>query len=68
MEIVLANPSAELLQVIRRRFLPNAVVMAASEAPQPMPAVDHLPTVYVCENYACKLPVTSPQTLEDLLQ
>ncbi len=68
MEIVLANPSAEMLQVIRRRFLPNAVVMAASEAPQSMPAVDNLPTVYVCENYACKLPVTSPQALEDLLQ
>jgi uncharacterized protein YyaL (SSP411 family) len=68
MEIVLASPSIELLRVIRRRFLPNAVVMSASEAPQPMPAIDNMPTVYVCENYACKLPVTSPRALEDLLQ
>ena len=32
MEIVLAQPAAEMLQVIRRRFLPNAVVMSASES------------------------------------
>jgi len=68
MEIVLAQPAANLLQVIRRRFLPNAVVMSAAEAPQPMPAVNNLPTAYVCENYACKLPVTDARALEELLQ
>jgi uncharacterized protein YyaL (SSP411 family) len=68
MEIVLAQPAANLLQVIRRRFLPNAVVMSAADAPQPMPAVNNLSTAYVCENYACKLPVTDPQALEELLQ
>jgi len=71
MEIVLAGPMdrvEEMLREVRGRFLPNAVVMRASEAPQPMPAKDGLPTVYVCENYACKLPVTEPGGLAELLQ
>ena len=71
MEIVLAGPEAglgEMLRTIRRRFLPHAVVMRSSEAPMPMPAVGDAPTAYVCENYACQLPVTSALALEELLQ
>jgi uncharacterized protein YyaL (SSP411 family) len=71
MEIVLAGPRDQqigMLGEIRKRFLPNAVVMQASEAPNPMPAVDGLPTAYVCENYACKLPVTGTAALAELLQ
>jgi len=71
MEIVLAGPMNHIdgmLREVRGRFLPNAVVMRASEAPQAMPPVDGLPTVYVCENYACKLPVTEPAALAKLLQ
>jgi uncharacterized protein YyaL (SSP411 family) len=72
MEIVLAGPQTdahmtELLSVIRGRFLPNAVVMMASDAPQPMPALHGAPTAYVCENYACNQPVISPAELEKLL-
>ncbi|MFD6100426.1 thioredoxin domain-containing protein [Nocardiopsis flavescens] len=29
--------------------------------------VDGLPTAYVCEGFACRLPVTSPEALRDLL-
>ena len=71
MEIVLAGPPDQLMTMlaeIRKRFLPNAVVMRASEAPGPMPAVDGLATAYVCENYACKLPVTGARALAELLQ
>jgi uncharacterized protein YyaL (SSP411 family) len=57
-----------LLTEIRKRFLPNAVVMQASEAPQAMPAIDNRATAYVCENYACKLPVTDAAGLAELLQ
>jgi len=63
-EIVLAGPSSpEMLEAIRRRFLPNAVVMRAEHAPQPMPALNGLATAYVCENYVCQLPVTDPVLL-----
>jgi uncharacterized protein len=74
MEIVLAGPgSPVMLAVIHWRFLPNAVVMRAEHlaqnaAPVAMPAVDGKPTVYVCENYACQLPVTETESLRKLLQ
>ena len=68
-EIVLAGPaSASILAAIRRRFLPNAVVAGAGEAAVPMPAVDGKPTVYVCSNYACNLPVTDVDQLDELLE
>jgi uncharacterized protein YyaL (SSP411 family) len=69
MEIVLAGPRDErMLHAIQGRFLPNAVVMRAEQASVPMPALDGKPTAYVCENYACKLPVTDDQRLLELLQ
>jgi hypothetical protein len=71
MEIVLAGPRDRqkgMLAEIRKRFLPNAVVMQASEAPTPMPEIDDRATAYVCENYACKLPIAEPRALAELLQ
>jgi uncharacterized protein len=74
MEVVLAGPCDQLVSMlheIRKRFLPNAIVMLASEArhvPDTMPPVDGAATAYVCENYACKLPVTDVQALAQLLQ
>jgi uncharacterized protein YyaL (SSP411 family) len=71
MEIVLTGPRDQqlaMLAEIRKRFLPNAVVMQASEAPMAMPPVDGYATAYVCENYACKLPVTETLALAELLQ
>jgi len=71
MEIVLAGPRDQLtgmLHVIRRRFLPNTIVMRASEAPVEMTAQGGLATAYVCENYACNLPVTEASALKELLQ
>jgi uncharacterized protein YyaL (SSP411 family) len=72
-EIVLAGPAddavmREMLTTVRRRFLPSAVVMRAEQAGREMPAVGGLPTAYVCENFACKLPVTSVATLDELLK
>jgi uncharacterized protein YyaL (SSP411 family) len=66
-EIVLAGDAAGMLPAIRRHFMPDAVVMMASEAAVPMPAVDGKGTAYVCENYACKLPVTDAERLETQL-
>jgi uncharacterized protein len=72
-EIVLAGPAndagmRDMLSTIRRRFLPSAVVMRAQQAGREMPAVGGLPTAYVCENFACQLPVTSVTALDELLK
>ena len=69
MEIVLAGPEdSVLLASIRRRFLPNAVIARASESPVAMPAIDGKATVYVCSNFACNLPVTDVNRLDELLE
>jgi uncharacterized protein len=68
-EIVLAGPSdVEMLAEIRRRFLPQAVVMRAEHSGRELPAMDGKPTAYVCENFACNLPVTSVADLGRLLE
>ena len=68
MEIVLAGPlDPEMLRAVRSRFLPNAVVMRAAEAPHPLPSAGGRPTAYVCANYACQLPVTTVEALNRLL-
>jgi uncharacterized protein YyaL (SSP411 family) len=69
MEIVLAGPhDPSILAAIRRRFLPNAVVMRASESPVPMPYQEETATVYVCSNFTCNLPVTKVNQLDELLE
>ena len=72
-EIVLAGPANDavmrgMLATIRRRFLPSAVVMRAEQAGHDMPAIGGFPTAYVCENFACQLPVTSVAALDELLE
>jgi uncharacterized protein YyaL (SSP411 family) len=61
-----------ILAAVRRRFLPNAVVAMASESPVSMPAMAlnqaDKPTVYVCSNFACNLPVTDVDQLDELLE
>jgi uncharacterized protein YyaL (SSP411 family) len=72
-EIVLAGPPVHpamhaMLASIHRRFLPNTVVMRAEQCARAMPAIDGAPTAYVCENFACKLPVTDVAALDELLE
>ncbi|MCO5212537.1 MAG: thioredoxin domain-containing protein [Caldilinea sp.] len=75
---VVGDPEAfatrALLAEARRPFLPHAVLaFAAPGAESPLPLlqgrtlVDGQPAAYVCENYACKLPVTTEDALRDLL-
>ncbi|HVO96753.1 MAG TPA: thioredoxin domain-containing protein [Bryobacteraceae bacterium] len=69
MEIVLAGPTdAAMLAAIRRHFLPNAAIARAEDAPTPMLAIDAKPTAYVCENFACHLPLTDVDKLDELLE
>ncbi|MEZ4582100.1 MAG: hypothetical protein R3A10_10770 [Caldilineaceae bacterium] len=63
-----------LLRTVQRRYLPNTVLaLAASDAASDLPLlagrtlVDGKPAAYVRENYACNLPVTTPEELAALL-
>lgn len=64
-----------LLAEARRYYLPNTVLAfkaAEDESPLPLLAgrilVDGKAAAYVCENYACQLPVTSVASLRRLLR
>ena len=60
-----------LLNVVHGRYMPNKVLVG-NDPSKPYSAiplledrdmVDNRPTAYVCENYACQLPVTEPEAL-----
>jgi hypothetical protein len=64
-------------EVLARRFLPNAVLAVANPGDREAETavallrdrvqVDGTPTAYVCERFACRLPVTSPEELAEQL-
>jgi len=68
-----------LLAEIHRHFLPNKILILAdggegqtffsgkNEAIRAMTPIDGKPATYVCENFTCKVPVTDPKALRDLL-
>ena len=63
-----------LLGVVYRRYLPHTVVaLKRPDEENPLPLlegrglVDGKPAAYVCENFACKLPVTDGEALGELL-
>ncbi len=68
-----------LLNVLHAHFRPHRILMLADNASRPILArfnstiasmlpVDGKPAAYVCENFACQLPITDPATLAELLQ
>lgn len=76
----LAHPDSQaLLAQVRRRYLPARAVFTLAGDEERMrlarwiPAlagmreVDGRPAAYVCENFACQLPVTGPAQLAELL-
>ena len=60
-----------LLRTVSSRYLPNRVLACGMDGGLAMlenkPQVDGLATAYVCENFTCKSPVTSPEDLDDRL-
>ena len=60
-----------LLREVHNRYIPNRVIAGApapiSSTPTPLlegrVLVNNAPTAYVCENYACQLPVNDPAAL-----
>ncbi|RMG48645.1 MAG: thioredoxin domain-containing protein, partial [Acidobacteria bacterium] len=69
-----------LLGVIYQRYLPNSVLLLADGAAgqeyfsQRIPffkqvkMIDGKATAYICQNFACQLPTTDPQTVAKLLE
>jgi len=81
-EIVVAGPpdaadTTALLAAVRQQYVPRSVLAlhapgdAAIEALVPFVKQQTMragrPTVYVCENYVCKLPTSDPQRVAQLL-
>jgi uncharacterized protein YyaL (SSP411 family) len=64
-----------LLRTVQAAYRPNVIIAASSyppleEAPALLinrPLKDGKPTIYVCEGFVCKLPVTSTAELQSLL-
>ncbi len=73
-----ADATQALLRVVFSRYRPNSIVALRVPAdPQPAQviplladrdALDGQPTAYVCENYACQMPTTNPDTLAQQLE
>ncbi len=64
--------SAEkLLRAVFQQYLPNKVVACGIDGGvfllENKPQIDGHATAYICENFTCQLPVTSPGDLEDRL-
>ena len=70
-EVALVQESEELLDVLRREYLPRTVFAGGRSPHLPLlqnrPAVDGKATVYVCENYTCRQPVTDAAAFEKQL-
>jgi uncharacterized protein YyaL (SSP411 family) len=67
------NGLSELAAVVRERFRPRLVLAGGPEGSEEpallagRTSIDGQPTAYVCENFACQLPVTGAEELRGLL-
>jgi uncharacterized protein YyaL (SSP411 family) len=78
-EVAIAGDPADagtqaLLAAVHRRYLPHAVLALKQPGAESMlpllqgrTLIDGRPAAYVCENYACRLPVTTPEELGRIL-
>jgi uncharacterized protein YyaL (SSP411 family) len=81
--VIAGDPALEstqaMINTIQRSFLPNKVLLLrphgsegkrlASLSPfvEAMSSINNQPTVYVCENYACKTPIKDLDALKAIL-
>jgi uncharacterized protein YyaL (SSP411 family) len=67
--------ASALMRVIRSAYRPNLIIAASSYPPSSdapalladRPLKNGKPTVYVCEGFVCKNPVTATSELQELL-
>jgi uncharacterized protein YyaL (SSP411 family) len=71
---LLGNELGELAAIVRERPRPHLVLAGGSEGAEEPPlltgrtTVEGKPAAYVCENFACQLPVTEPEELRRQLE
>ncbi|MEA3386123.1 MAG: thioredoxin domain-containing protein, partial [Thermodesulfobacteriota bacterium] len=81
--VIAGDPDLEttraMLNVVQRRFLPNKVLLVRPDGAEgkrlatlspfvePIHSVDHQLTVYLCEQYSCKKPITKVSELKTVL-
>jgi uncharacterized protein YyaL (SSP411 family) len=68
-----------LIDLVRSRFIPNKIVLLADGGPDQQVLAQSLPfigsmerldgraTIYICQNYACRLPTSDVNTAAALL-
>jgi uncharacterized protein YyaL (SSP411 family) len=69
------DEASELIRVVRSAYRPNLIIAASSYPPSSdapvllsdRPLKNGKPTVYVCEGFVCKNPVTAISELQELL-
>jgi uncharacterized protein YyaL (SSP411 family) len=70
--VIAGEPDSKLLRFVQRQFLPETETFLASGSVAPecaeMRPVDGQAAAYVCENFACQLPVTDVESLAALLK
>ena len=62
-EIVIAGDRPDLLDVVRHRWLPNAVLAWGQRYDSPLWADRDDDRAYVCRNHTCQLPASTPEEL-----
>jgi uncharacterized protein len=62
-EVVVAGDRPDLVDVVRRRFTPNAVLAWGERYESPLWESRSDGQAYVCRHYTCQLPATDPDTL-----
>ena len=67
-EIVVAGNRPDLVEVVRQRWLPNAVIAWGEPYESALWADRAEAYAYVCRDFACELPVSTPQDLQTLLE
>ena len=67
-EVAIVGPDADTLaRVVRSAFRPHLVLAGGDPDGVPLMEGRTVPGAYVCQNFACKQPVSDPTALEELL-
>lgn len=69
-QVVFAGDQSQFMEVLNKKYLPNAVFLNSDFKKSPLTVskdkVNQKSTVYVCENFVCKRPLTEATELNQL--